>query len=94
MTSGRKGESRSEIVGPDGGDRGDVNEPSIQIRVNGRPRSARAGQSVAELLEELEVDRRTVVVEVNREIVARNRVEEVKLEPDDEVEVVHFVGGG
>lgn len=71
-----------------------MSEQPIHIRVNGRARRARTGQSVAELLEELEVDRRTVVVEVNREIVGRNRLDEVRLEPDDEVEVVHFVGGG
>lgn len=71
-----------------------MSEPPIQIRVNGRPRRVRAGQSLADLLEELEVDRRTVVVELNRQIVRRNELEEVALKADDEVELVHFVGGG
>lgn len=71
-----------------------MSEEPIQIRVNGRTRRARSGQSVAELLDELEVDRRTVVVEVNRRIVRRDEVEEVTLEPEDQVELVRFVGGG
>lgn len=66
----------------------------ISIRLNGEPRRVREGQTVASLLEELEVDRRTVVVEVNRQIVRRTELEDVTLEPDDRVELVHFVGGG
>lgn len=66
----------------------------MQIRLNGRTRRARSGQSVAELLDELELDRRAVVVEVNRRIVPRDEVEDVTLEPEDRVELVRFVGGG
>lgn len=65
----------------------------MRIRVNGRPREVRPG-TVADLLEELEVDRRTVVVEVNRRIVRRTELQDVALRPDDRVELVHFVGGG
>lgn len=71
-----------------------MSEQPIRIHVNGRPRRALSGQSVAELLDELEIDRRTVVVEVNRQIVRRNELEEVTLEPDDRIELVQFVGGG
>ncbi|MFQ5678508.1 MAG: sulfur carrier protein ThiS [Gemmatimonadota bacterium] len=71
-----------------------MNDSRIQIRLNGHPRGARRGQTVAELLDELEVDRRLVVVEVNRQIVRRNELQAVTLEPDDQVELVHFVGGG
>lgn len=71
-----------------------MSEAPIEIRVNGKARRVPAGRTVAELLDELEVDRRTVVVEVNRQIVRRNELESVRLEPDDTVELVHFVGGG
>lgn len=66
----------------------------IQIALNGRPRTIAAEQTVAELLEELELDGRTVVVEVNRQIVRRNELDEVTLRENDEVELVQFVGGG
>lgn len=71
-----------------------MSDTKIQVRVNGEPRSVRAGETVAELLDELDVDRRRVVVELNREIVRRNEVDEVSLEEGDQVELVQFVGGG
>lgn len=66
----------------------------IEILVNGRPRMARLGQSVADLLRELELDGRLVVVELNRQILRRGELAEVTLEPGDRVELVNFVGGG
>ncbi len=66
----------------------------IEILVNGRPRMARLGQSVADLLRELELDGRLVVVELNRQILRRGELPEVTLEPGDRVELVNFVGGG
>ncbi len=66
----------------------------IQIRVNGRSREVRSGQTLAGLLDELGLDRRTVVVELNRRIVRRSELGETALEVDDTVELVHFVGGG
>lgn len=71
-----------------------MTEKRIQIEVNGRAREVSAGRTVAQLLEELEVDRRAVVVEVNRRIVRREELDRVTLEPEDRVELVHFVGGG
>ena len=40
------------------------------------------------------LDPRTVVVELNREIVRRPRLGETMLAAGDAVELVHFVGGG
>lgn len=71
-----------------------MTEKRIRIQVNGRAREVSAGGTVAKLLDDLEVDRRAVVVEVNRRIVRRNELERVTLEPEDRVELVHFVGGG
>ena len=55
---------------------------------------ARIGQAVSELLAELELDSRLVVVELNRQILRRGELSEVTLEPGDRVELVNFVGGG
>lgn len=67
---------------------------TIRIEVNGESREVGGGLSVADLLEQLEVDRRTVVVELNRQIVRRNELDGVELETGDRVELVRFVGGG
>lgn len=66
----------------------------IEVRVNGDPRRVPSGTSVAGLLEALEVDRRAVVVELNRQIVRRNELSHLTLEAGDRVELVRFVGGG
>lgn len=67
---------------------------TIRIEVNGKPRQVASGQTLADLLGELELDRRTVVVELNRQIIRRTDLEAQALERDDVVELVHFVGGG
>ena len=66
----------------------------MEVRVNGEARRIARDRTVAELLEELELDPRAVVVEVNRDIVRREEIEEFALEPGDRVEIVQFVGGG
>lgn len=66
----------------------------IQIQVNGRERDVPAGTSVATLLEDLGLDGRTLVVELNRRVVRPPEIESMHLEAGDRVELVHFVGGG
>jgi len=66
----------------------------LEIIVNGEPRRVPGPASVADLLRYLGLDPRTVVVELNREIVRRPRIDDTALASGDAVELVHFVGGG
>ena len=66
----------------------------IDIHVNGKTRRVEAGTSVAGLLRELDLDGRTVVVELNRQIVRRTEIDSIALEKGDRIELVRFVGGG
>lgn len=66
----------------------------MNIEVNGKSRKVADGSSVANLVAELELDDRLVVVELNRQIVRRTERDQVRLEAGDRVEIVHFVGGG
>lgn len=68
--------------------------PTIEIVANGEPHTIPYGQTVAGLLAALELDPDVVVVERNGEIVTRSRFAELRLEADDRLEIVHFVGGG
>jgi thiamine biosynthesis protein ThiS len=67
---------------------------SLQIVVNGDERRVPGPATLLDLLAHLGLDPRTVVVELNREIVRRPRLGETSLSPGDSVELVHFVGGG
>ena len=66
----------------------------ISIRLNGEPRELPAGSSVAALVASLELAKGRVAVERNREIVPMSAWDNVTLAEGDEVEIVHFVGGG
>lgn len=66
----------------------------MDITLNGKPRSLATGTSIAELLNQLQLDCQQVVVENNRRIVSRQRHADTILQDGDCIEVVHFVGGG
>jgi len=66
----------------------------MEIVVNGEPRRVAERSTLLQLLETLGLDPRTVVVELNREIVRRPRLGETALAAGDAIELVHFVGGG
>ena len=70
-------------------------DESVAVTVNGAERLVPANSSVADLLSSLSLDPRSVVVEHNGTILRdRERLPSVKLNEDDTVEIVHFVGGG
>ena len=66
----------------------------LEILVNGEPRQVPGPATAADLLRHLGLDPRTVVVELNRQIVRRPRLDDTALADGDAVELVHFVGGG
>lgn len=66
----------------------------IRIRLNGEDHRLTAGLSIADLVRSLDLDPAKVAVERNREIVMRSILEDVMVEQGDELEIVHFVGGG
>ena len=68
--------------------------PTVRVTVNGSERELPAGRTIAQALELLGLDPRLVVVEHNRVILPRERVGEVEVRAGDNLEIVHFVGGG
>ncbi len=66
----------------------------MDVVINGERRHITPGVTLLELLKELELDPRGVVVEHNRRIVRRAGLGEVTVAEGDAIELVHFVGGG
>jgi thiamine biosynthesis protein ThiS len=66
----------------------------ITVTVNGKDRQTVEQRSLLDLLMELELDPRAVVVELNREIVRRPALGTTVVQAGDVIELVHFVGGG
>ena len=67
---------------------------TISIRINGEHRRVREGLTLAELASELGFTPEKVAVERNLEVVPRSTLADVRVEDGDELEIVHFVGGG
>jgi thiamine biosynthesis protein ThiS len=67
---------------------------TIDIVLNGKPAAIPAGSTIAGLLAEKELTERLVVVELNGAIVPRSDFIATVFSAGDQVEIVHFVGGG
>ena len=66
----------------------------LSLTVNGEPRRAPAASSIADLVAALGLDPAKVAVERNGVIVPRSTLGAVALADGDQLEIVHFVGGG
>lgn len=66
----------------------------ITVVVNGENRKVKAGTTIGELLKKLKIDRRLVVVELNYKVIKRKFLDKVTIKNMDNIEIVHFVGGG
>lgn len=66
----------------------------MTVMVNGEAREIVPGTTMSGLLESLGLHPRLIVVEHNREILDRASFDGTEVQPGDNIELVHFVGGG
>jgi thiazole synthase len=66
----------------------------LRLTVNGEPRHAAAGTTVAALLQAMGIDPTRVAVERNRDVVPRATWNDAGLADGDKLEIVAFIGGG
>ena len=66
----------------------------MKIQLNGETYESPAPITVAGLLEQLEIHGTRVAVELNLDILPKDKYATTALREGDRVEVVHFVGGG
>ena len=67
----------------------------MEITVNGEKRVGLTSPlTVAELIEQLGINPKSIIVELNFEIVTKNKVSETKVQDGDTIEIVRLVGGG
>ncbi|MDX2040119.1 MAG: sulfur carrier protein ThiS [Acidobacteriota bacterium] len=66
----------------------------MEISINGEPRHIPLGYSVADLVASLELSAGRLAIELNLSIVPRTAWAETRLQANDKLEIVHFVGGG
>ena len=66
----------------------------MQIILNGKTREIPDNSSLQGMLEEINVQNKRIAVEVNREIVPREKHSDYQLSNGDRIEIIHAVGGG
>jgi sulfur carrier protein len=66
----------------------------MQIQLNGAAFELADAQTIAGLLEQLQLGERRVAVELNLDIVPRSLHASTQLQPGDVLEIVHAIGGG
>ena len=69
-------------------------ETTIRVSINGEPRELSEGLSLSDLIRELSLAPERIAIELNHEVVRRQEWSLTKLTDDDQIELVHFVGGG
>ena len=65
----------------------------MNLIINGESRVSEA-ETLSSLIEHLGIKPDRVAVELNREIVRRDAWPQTRLKDGDQLEIVHFVGGG
>ena len=65
-----------------------------KIQLNGASYEINRGTKLNELLNKLKLKKNKVAIEVNGEIIEKNKYPNLILRKGDKVEIVHFIGGG
>lgn len=66
----------------------------MEITLNGSLKQVPDGTTATRLIEILQLTGKRLAIEINEEIVPRSTYGEHKLNPGDQVEIVHAIGGG
>ena len=66
----------------------------IKIKINGKLSIINDNLRLGSYLNELKIPLKKVAIELNQEIMDKNKLDKIKLKKNDRVEIVHFIGGG
>tara|TARA_A100001015_G_C14663841_1_gene584109 strand:+ start:324 stop:533 length:210 start_codon:yes stop_codon:yes gene_type:complete len=66
----------------------------IKIKVNGKYANIDKNQALSKLLKKLKIPINKVAIELNQEIIDKKNITKIKIQKNDKIEIVHFIGGG
>ena len=66
----------------------------IKIKVNGKKIIFNNNTSIEKLTKKLKIPLNKVAIELNKKILDKKKLKKIKLNNDDMIEIVHFIGGG
>ena len=66
----------------------------IKIKINGKIKSIIQDSNLSVVLKNLKIPLNKVAIELNKEIIDKKKINKIKLNKNDKIEIVHFIGGG
>tara|TARA_B110001452_G_scaffold222529_1_gene195419 strand:- start:542 stop:760 length:219 start_codon:yes stop_codon:yes gene_type:complete len=66
----------------------------MKIKINGKLSTIDNDLSLLDYTARLKLPLKKVAIELNKEIVDKKKLGKIILKKDDEIEIVHFIGGG
>ena len=66
----------------------------IKITVNGKQMQIIPKFTLKSLITKLNMPLNKIAIELNKKIIDKNRISEIRLKKGDKIEIVHFIGGG
>ena len=66
----------------------------IKIKINGKIKTINENLKLSQLLKHLKIPLNKVAIELNEEIIDKKKINKIKLNKNDKIEIVHFIGGG
>ena len=66
----------------------------IKIKVNGKYTNIDKNQVLSKLLKKLKIPLTRVAIELNQEIIDKKNISKIRIQKNDIIEIVHFIGGG
>ena len=66
----------------------------IKIKINGKKILINDKEKLSKILQDLKIPIKKVAIEINREIIIKKKLNSIKVKENDDIEIVHFIGGG
>ena len=66
----------------------------IKIKINGKFSRINENLTLSTILKQLKIPLKKVAIELNLEIIDKNKISKIKLKQNDKIEIVHGIGGG
>ena len=66
----------------------------IKIKLNGKSLTINENTNIEEFVKQYNIKLKNVAIERNKEILDKKKIKKIYLNNRDNIEVVHFIGGG
>jgi len=66
----------------------------LELTINGEKRKINKSQNLADLVKELDIQAPNFAMALNQQVIPRSKYESTAIQENDQIEIVHAVGGG